>query len=76
MWFFVPFIILIGVLIGAWLYAELSRHRPESTLTLKRRLRYAVIGMIEAGFDEYDITNICETAHQDWWLTINVDQHD
>ena len=69
MWFFVPFIILIGVLVGAWLYAELQRHQEPSTLALEQRLRYAAIALLEAGFDEYDITLILEDAHEDWKLS-------
>jgi hypothetical protein len=76
MWFFVPFVLLIGLLVGCWLYAELQERRPANIPALERRLRYAVIAMLEAGMDEYDVTQVCETAHQDWWLTQIVDQHD
>jgi hypothetical protein len=62
---------LFALLLSAFLYAELSERKPASTESLEQRLRYAVIAMLEAGADEYDITNVCETAHQDYWLTRN-----
>ena len=42
------------------------RRRP---LALERRLRYAVLAMLEAGHDEHDVMDVFETAYMDWWMT-------
>ncbi len=69
-WLVIAMTLLIA-LIGAFLYAEMCERKPATAESLERRLRYAVVAMLEADFDEYEIEVVVGQAYHDWYFTKN-----